>query len=93
MRMLRWMYRYIRKDKIRNEYIRRKGGATPVEEKMRESKLKWYEHVQRRPTKALVRRCVTLNEVDVKFWEEEQIRHVDRYKEGHDFYENCGTYG
>ncbi|CAN6714712.1 unnamed protein product [Malus baccata var. baccata] len=48
MRMLRWICGHTRKDKIRNEDIRGK---------MRENRLRWFGHVQRRPTDALVRRC------------------------------------
>ena len=47
-KMLRFAMGVTRKDKIRNEYIR---GTVKVERlgmKMREGKLRWYEHVMRR---------------------------------------------
>ncbi|KAB2625930.1 hypothetical protein D8674_017590 [Pyrus ussuriensis x Pyrus communis] len=44
-------------DKIRNEDIRGKVGVAEIEGKMRENQLRWFGHVQRRPTNALVRRC------------------------------------
>nr|CBL94163.1 putative RNA-directed DNA polymerase (Reverse transcriptase) [Malus domestica] len=45
------------KDKIRNEDIRGKVGVAEIEGKMRENWLRWFGHVQRRPTDAPIRRC------------------------------------
>ena len=56
MRMLRWMCGHTRKDKIRNTHIREQVGVACIEEKMVESHLRWFEHVQRRPLSALIRR-------------------------------------
>ncbi|EXC31206.1 DNA ligase 4 [Morus notabilis] len=42
-------------DRIRNEVIRSKVGVAPIEDKVREDRLRWYVHVQRRPLEALVR--------------------------------------
>ncbi|PHT97324.1 Calpain-type cysteine protease DEK1 [Capsicum chinense] len=60
MRMLRWMYDLTRDDRVRNEIIREKVGVVPVEEKMREVRLRWFGHVMRRGTDAPVRRCERL---------------------------------
>jgi len=56
MRMLRWMCGKTRKDRIRNEIIREKVGATKIEDKMRENRLRWYGHIQRRHLDVPVRK-------------------------------------
>ena len=60
MRMLRWMCGHTRLDRIRNEKIREKVGVAPIDEKMRESRLRWFGHVCRRPMDAPVRRIETM---------------------------------
>ncbi|KAM3223007.1 hypothetical protein P3L10_022277 [Capsicum annuum] len=60
MRMLRWMCGLTRGDRVRNETIRDKVGAASVEDKMREVRLRWFEHVMRRGTDTPVRRCERL---------------------------------
>ena len=54
--MLRWMCGKTRMDKIRNEVIRSLVGIVPIEDKMRENRLRWFDHVGRRPIDAPVRR-------------------------------------
>ena len=54
--MLRWMYGHTRKDKIRNKIIRNKVGVVPIEEKMRETRLRWFSHVRRRPRDTPIRK-------------------------------------
>ena len=61
--MLRWMCGHTRKDKIRNELIRNKVGVVPIEEKMRETRLKWFDHMRRRPVGAPVRRVDEMEQV------------------------------
>ena len=56
MRMLRWMSGHTRKDRIRNDDIRQKVGVAPIIEKLVETRLRWFGHVQRRPLEAPVRR-------------------------------------
>ncbi|XP_047264279.1 uncharacterized protein LOC124896666 [Capsicum annuum] len=60
IKMLRWMYGLIRVDRVRNVTVREKVGVALLEDKMREGKLRWFRHVMRRGTNALVRRCERL---------------------------------
>ena len=39
---------YTLKDRIRNDHIRKRVGVAPISEKMRDYRLRWYRHVQRR---------------------------------------------
>ena len=48
MKMLRWMSGYTLKDRIRNDHSRERVEVAPISEKMREYRLRWYGHVQRR---------------------------------------------
>nr|XP_009776559.1 PREDICTED: uncharacterized protein LOC104226308 [Nicotiana sylvestris] len=59
-RMLRLMCGHIRFDKIRKEVIRDKVGMASLDEKMREARLRWFEHVKRRSIEAPVRWCERL---------------------------------
>jgi len=61
MRMIRWMCGYIRLDRIRKEMIREKVGFAPIEDKMRETRLKWFGHVKSRSENRPVRRCKTIS--------------------------------
>ncbi|KAH0468862.1 hypothetical protein IEQ34_002094 [Dendrobium chrysotoxum] len=56
MRMLRWMSGFTLRDRIRNEHIREKVGVAPVEDKIRESRLRWFVHIKRRPSDDPVRK-------------------------------------
>ena len=64
MRMIRWICGYTRLDKIRNEVIRDIVKVAPIEDKMRESRLRWFDYVKRRSVDAPVRRCETINILD-----------------------------
>ncbi|WP_375619007.1 hypothetical protein, partial [Bartonella sp. AC134YNZD] len=61
MRMLRWMCGKTRKDRIRNEKIREMVQVAPIEDKIRENRLIWFGHVQRRPLDAPVRKSDTID--------------------------------
>lgn len=56
MRMLRWMCGFTRLDRIKNVDIRTRVGVAAFNDKMRESRLRWFGHVKRRPPSAVVRR-------------------------------------
>jgi len=61
MRMLRWMYGYTRIDRIRNGVIRDLAKVTPIKDRMRETRLRWFGHVKRRSVNASVRKCERIN--------------------------------
>ncbi|XP_019234188.1 PREDICTED: uncharacterized protein LOC109214696 [Nicotiana attenuata] len=52
--------------KIRNEVIRDKVGVAPLEDKMGEARLRWFEHIKRRSIESLARRCETLTLVGMR---------------------------
>ena len=58
--MIRWICGYTRLDRIRNEVIRDRAKVAPIEDKMRESRLRWFGHVKR-SMDIPVRRCETIN--------------------------------
>jgi len=45
-----------RRDKFRNDKIRERVGVAPIVEKMMDSRLRWFGHVERRPVDSVVRR-------------------------------------
>jgi hypothetical protein len=54
MRMLRWICGHTRRDRVRNDDIQERLGVAPVEEKFVQHRLRWFGHMLRRPTKALI---------------------------------------
>jgi hypothetical protein len=58
MRMLRWICGHTRRDQVQNDDICEKLGVTPVEEKLVQHRLRWFGHMQRRPTEAPIRNGV-----------------------------------
>jgi len=51
------MCEHTKLDKIKNEDIRVKVDVAPMEDKMREARLRYFRHVKRRSLDAPVRRC------------------------------------
>ena len=54
--MLRWMCGKNRMNKVKNEDIRNLVRIAPIEDKMRKNRLRWFNHVERRPIDTPVRR-------------------------------------
>ena len=52
---------YMRIDRITNRVIRDLVKVTPVKDKMRETRLRWFDHVKRRSVDAPMRRCERIN--------------------------------
>ncbi|KAG2576299.1 hypothetical protein PVAP13_6NG016260 [Panicum virgatum] len=63
MQMLQWFCGHTRRDRVRNEVIRDRVGVAPIEEKLIQHRLRWFEHVQWRPPEAPMRSGV-LKRVD-----------------------------
>ncbi|GAB0086734.1 hypothetical protein DMENIID0001_009010 [Sergentomyia squamirostris] len=64
MRMLRWSSSVTLKDRIRNEHVRGSMKVEKIDDKLVESRLRWYGHVMRRSENHLIRRV--LNETQQK---------------------------
>jgi len=46
-RMIQWMCGHMKLDRIRNEVIRNKVKVIPIEDKMREIRLRWFSHLKK----------------------------------------------
>jgi hypothetical protein len=66
MCILRWICGHIRMDRIRNDDIRDRLGVAPIEEKLVQHRLRWFSHVQRRPSKAPVHCRVVSRDINVR---------------------------
>ena len=63
MRMLRWIYGHTRMDRARNNDKRDRLEVAPIEEKLVQHRLRWFDHVQRRPPKTPVH-CGVLSQAN-----------------------------
>jgi len=61
MRMIRWMCGHTRIDRIRNEVMRSLVKVASIEDKMRETRLRWFDHVKRRNMDAPMRSYERIN--------------------------------
>jgi hypothetical protein len=52
MHMRRWIRGHTRRDRVWNDDIRERLGVAPIEEKLVQHRLRWFGHMQRRPTEA-----------------------------------------
>ena len=59
--MIRWICGYIRIDRISNRVIGDLVKVAPIEDEMRETRLRWLGHVKRGSVDAPVRRCEMIN--------------------------------
>ena len=66
MRMLRWMCNKTRIDRIRNVHFLSHFGIAPIEDKIRENCVRWFGHIERRPTTTLIRKVSFINEEDFR---------------------------
>ena len=64
--MLRWICGHTRRDRVRNDDIRERLGVAPIEEKLVQHRLRWFGHVQRRPSDAPVRSGILSQDSNVK---------------------------
>jgi hypothetical protein len=55
MRMVRWICGNTKRDRVQNDDIHKRLRVAPVEEKLVQHRLRWFGHIQRRLTEALVR--------------------------------------
>ena len=61
MRMLRWILGLTLRDRKRNDDIRRVLGVACITDKVRETRLRWYGHIQRREEDDCVKRILEAN--------------------------------
>jgi hypothetical protein len=61
IRMLCWICGHIRKDRIRNDNIRDKLGVALIQENLVQHRLRWFDHIQRKPPETPVRSDILSN--------------------------------
>jgi hypothetical protein len=63
MRMLQWIFCHTRRDRVRNDNIRKRLGVAPVEEKLVQHHLRWFGHIEWSPLETLVC-CRVISRID-----------------------------
>jgi len=66
MRMIRWMFGFTRLNRIRNVVIRERVEVAPLEEKLKETRLRWFGHVKTKSVNTPVRRYEAINLLDYR---------------------------
>ena len=66
LHMLCWICSHTRRDRVRNDDIRDRLGVAPIEKKLVQHRLRWFEHVQRRPPEAPVRSGILSQDSNMK---------------------------
>ncbi|XP_059051511.1 uncharacterized protein LOC131846264 [Achroia grisella] len=61
MKMLRWVGGITMLDHIKNIHVRGSFKVTPIQEKILESRLRWYGHVMRRPSDHMTRTVLDIS--------------------------------
>ena len=64
--MLCWICSHTRGDRVRNDDVRDRLEVAPIEEKLVQHQLRWFEHVQCRPPEAPVRSGILSQNSNVK---------------------------
>jgi hypothetical protein len=64
--MLRWIYGYTRRDRVQNDDIHERLEVAPVEEKLVQHHLRWFEHIQQRPAETLIHNGVIRRTDNIK---------------------------
>ena len=80
MKMSRWSLGVTRLDKIPNTEIRKKMGIAPIADKMRESRLRWYGHVQRQDPEQVAKTAWELEIDGVRPRGRPKMRYIDTVK-------------
>ena len=66
MRMLRWICGHTRMDRVQKDDICDRLGVALIGEKLVQYRLRWFGHVQSRPSKASVHRGVLSRDINVR---------------------------
>ena len=61
MRMLRWSIRLTRLDRVTNVDVRKTLGVAPIQDKMKEARLRWYGHVIRSEDDSVAKTALVLS--------------------------------
>jgi hypothetical protein len=64
--MLHWIYGHTRRDRVRNDNICDKLGIEPIEEKLVQHQLRWFEHIQRKPLEVPVHNGILRRNINGK---------------------------
>ena len=81
MRMLRWSLSLTRRDRVTNADIRKQMGVSPITDKMRETRLRWYGHIIRSDVNSVAKTALQLSPQGRRPRGRPKKRWLDRLKE------------